>query len=81
MHFFVGQQWLTECRGTLIARCLSSLALEKSSPPLVQRSFWLALLLQSWWELWQDGLAWSRSKVRGRRLVVKSLSLVLIIEY
>lgn len=81
VHFFLGQQWLTGCRGALIARCLFSLTLEKSSPPLVQCSFWLDLLPQSWWELRQDGLAWSRSKVQGRRLVVKSLSLVLIIEY
>lgn len=79
MHFFLGQQWLTGCIETLNTRCLFSLTLEKSSPPLVQSSFWLALLLQSCWELSKDGLAWSRSKAQGRRLVVKSLSFVLII--
>lgn len=52
--------------------------MEKSSPPLVESSFWLALLLQSCWELSKDELAWSRSKAQGRRLVVKSLSFVLI---
>lgn len=79
VHFFLGQQWLTECIETLNIRCLFSLTLEKSSPPLVQSSFWLALLLQSCWELSKDGLAGSRSKAQGRRLVVKSLSFVLII--
>lgn len=62
VHFFLGQQWLTGCRGALIARCLFSLTLEKSSPPLVQCSFWLDLLPQSWWELRQDGLAWSQEQ-------------------
>lgn len=79
VHFFLGQQRLTGCIETLITRCLFSLTLEKPSPPLVQSSFRLDLLLQSWWELRKDGLAWSRSKVQGTRLVGKSLSFVLIV--
>lgn len=46
---------------------------------MVQSSFWLDRPLQLWWELRKDGLAWSRSKAQGRRLVVKSLSFVPII--
>lgn len=79
VHFFLGQQRLTGCIETLITRCLFRLTLEKSSPPLPQSSFWLDLLPQSWRELRKDGLARSSSKAQGRRLVVKSLSSVLII--